>query len=343
MLIIILLLFLSLDSSPNQHANFTGACEQQLEHVGELKLSDTHLYSGWGSLSADTYGNYLIADLRNAKVLLYSPDGELLSEFGRRGRGPGDFEIPSSILRSSSGTVYVSDMFGRITVLDQSFNELESTISTDLLRVSSLVELNENQLMLYGLHPNFVEEGELIHILDKDSKEIVHSYFEKPELTGEFPSIISQSERMVNIAIGEDQVAVVHSLDPKIYVYNNDFELRDAVTMQIPEFIPIQELQPVDFQDISVFTKFSSISRLYFLSEKTLLMQTSRRLNMDPERFEYDDSYKARSYAINLEDQSFCKLNIHHAVDYVDSNTNRIYTSYASKRYVYQIYKQSEQ
>lgn len=339
MILVYLALLLNYQLSEIQDFIFIGTCEYQFDHVGTLNLTKTHTYSGWGSISIDAEGNYLIADRRGAKALLYTPAGDLKAEFGRSGRGPGDFEIPNSIVRASNEKVYISDVFGKITVLNPGFSAFESVFSTNMMRISNLMELNENHLIFYGLRPNFIEEGKLIHILDKNSEEIAYSFFEKPELAKKYPHIISQSERMVNIAIGKNKLALSHALESEIYIFNDSLDNKYSFKLELPEFNSIHNLKPVDFQDLSVFTKFSSVSVLGFLSEKTLVMQTSRRLSMDPFQFESEDSYKTRTYIIDLQNESYCHADLDETIEYIDSNTKQIYTSSVSKRYIYNIYE----
>lgn len=337
--LLLLLFFFVFQSSQSQDITFTGTCEQQLEHVGVLDFTDSHAYSGWGSLFADAHGNYLIADTHGAKLVQYSSSGELVSQFGRSGRGPGDFEIPNSILRASDDYIYVTDMFGRITVLNPEFNDVDTIVETDLLRISSLVSLNNTQILFYGVRPDFIENGEMIHVFDKKTNEITQSFFSKPELSNSYPNVINQSERMANIAVSEDQIAITQRLEPIIYLYDNSFIRQDSLNIPVKEFSSIHDLEPSDFRDVSVFTKFTIVTSLDYLSDSELLMQTTRRLSMDPSRFEYEDSYKRRTYVVDLDKNELCEINNRNIIDYVDKNTGHIYNSSVSERYVYQIHK----
>lgn len=73
-------------------------------------------------LTVDRRGNVWVADTHYHRVLQYSSEGELLLQFGREGRGLGEFIYVGGILVDEDGTIYVSEFGGndRIQVFDPS-------------------------------------------------------------------------------------------------------------------------------------------------------------------------------------------------------------------------------
>jgi hypothetical protein len=62
---------------------------------------------------------YVTDGYGNARVHRLSPDGRLLGSFGRPGIGPGEFNLPHSIVCDSAGVLYVADRENhRIQVFD---------------------------------------------------------------------------------------------------------------------------------------------------------------------------------------------------------------------------------
>lgn len=65
-------------------------------------------------------GNFWICDSMNARILHFSPEGKLISEFGNRGDALGDFNIIKAAAVDSEGHVYVTDAKAhRISIFDE--------------------------------------------------------------------------------------------------------------------------------------------------------------------------------------------------------------------------------
>ena len=67
-------------------------------------------------------GNIWVPDTHYHRVVVYTPTGELVRQFGERGSGEGQFEFPTDVVFDQAGRVYVSEYGGndRVQVFDQS-------------------------------------------------------------------------------------------------------------------------------------------------------------------------------------------------------------------------------
>jgi DNA-binding beta-propeller fold protein YncE len=65
-------------------------------------------------------GDLVVADgYGNARILRYSADGRFLGEFGHRGNGRGEFQLPHNVAIDRQGRIYVSDRDNeRVEVFD---------------------------------------------------------------------------------------------------------------------------------------------------------------------------------------------------------------------------------
>lgn len=65
-------------------------------------------------------GSFYVSDgYRNSRVVRFSGDGRYLFSWGRKGSGPGEFDVPHGIARDAAGQVYVADRNNaRIQVFD---------------------------------------------------------------------------------------------------------------------------------------------------------------------------------------------------------------------------------
>lgn len=62
-----------------------------------------------GGLALDDRGNVYVAHWNSNKIAVYSSSGELLSEWGVKGAGDGEFQLPGSIAHGPDGLLYVPD------------------------------------------------------------------------------------------------------------------------------------------------------------------------------------------------------------------------------------------
>lgn len=62
-----------------------------------------------GGLAVDPEENVYVAHWNSNKVAAYSPSGQLLREWGQKGAGDGEFQLPGSIAFGPDGLLYVPD------------------------------------------------------------------------------------------------------------------------------------------------------------------------------------------------------------------------------------------
>ncbi len=60
-------------------------------------------------IAAGPAGELYIADTRNQRIQVLSPDGDFIRQWGSKGNRPGEFEMPFDVATGSDGTVYVAD------------------------------------------------------------------------------------------------------------------------------------------------------------------------------------------------------------------------------------------
>jgi len=70
-------------------------------------------------VGVDPSGNIYVVDARNFRVQVFAPSGSFLRTIGRKGQGPGEFELPSSVcFGGQAGHTHVLDRFRRVNHFD---------------------------------------------------------------------------------------------------------------------------------------------------------------------------------------------------------------------------------
>lgn len=97
-------------------------------------------------------GSFYVSDgYGNTRVVKFSATGEFQFEWGRRGTGPGEFDLPHSIDTDANGRVYVSDRSnGRVQVFDGSGKYLAEWRSKELGRPFSVAVSGDRAVVVDG-------------------------------------------------------------------------------------------------------------------------------------------------------------------------------------------------
>jgi len=117
---------------------------------------------GKAGMSADTFylptdvafapnGDIVVSDgYGNARILRFSAQGKYLSQFGERGNGPGQFQLPHNLVIDAKGKIYVSDRENeRVEVFDANGKYLSEW--DHIGGVSSLVMTKDQQVWTGGV------------------------------------------------------------------------------------------------------------------------------------------------------------------------------------------------
>ena len=90
------------------------------EYVAEYSMPETKAGKPTG-LSIAPDGNMYVADTHYHRIVVFSPDGEMIKEFGRFGENEGEFIYPTDVAFAKDGRLFVSEYGGndRINVFDK--------------------------------------------------------------------------------------------------------------------------------------------------------------------------------------------------------------------------------
>ncbi|MBN1272340.1 MAG: 6-bladed beta-propeller [Candidatus Aminicenantes bacterium] len=107
-----------------------------------------------GGVEADSKGNIYVLDPYNFRVQIFTSRGDYLKTIGRRGQGPGEFELPLYINIDTLDNIYVFDMLRKTWVVFTSGGIFYKNIRADknIIRVEKIC-IDSNQNIICGYVP----------------------------------------------------------------------------------------------------------------------------------------------------------------------------------------------
>lgn len=125
---------------------------------------------------------YLIADPREVRVRIYEPDGRLRSQFGTKGFGPGEMQMPQTALRHPSGRILVVDLVRGILEFEETGAEVIREFRLPVRSYYGASIISDSLVLVGGMSPDRDSSGrsKLLHIWNIDRDTVVQSFFWTP-------------------------------------------------------------------------------------------------------------------------------------------------------------------
>ncbi len=179
-------------------------------------------------------GDLLLADAREAQLRWYSPTGALRATFGRKGQGPGEFQMPVSLRRLADGRFSAGDaMGGGISLINEDLTEYVDGARIPLMPLYGVVPIDSLRLLLLGREQGELRRPRLLHEWSLSSRRIERSFFEVP--TADALAATALSLGFAAAAVKGDTVAAVFSVSDTVFL----FRLEEGSAAEIVERIPI--------------------------------------------------------------------------------------------------------
>jgi hypothetical protein len=187
-------------------------------------------------------GGFLVADPNEAQIRVYSPRGRLRRYFGRRGRGPGEFDRLTAAARLPSGRIVAADMDGTLTVFDSAGAHVLATAETRLVPLYNIAVLDENRIAITGRLAG-VQRSRLVHVWDFSVGRIVSSFFYSPPPRPGFESAFSFTGT-ADLAVHGDTVATIFALADTVYLFGLNGEPRGKIPLNSRGFRKLRDPMP---------------------------------------------------------------------------------------------------
>lgn len=167
------------DTGSNQIFEFTaeGTLLRTLGEHGVAGADATH-FDRPTDVAPLADGSFYVADgYGNSRVAKFAADGKLLFQWGTRGTGPGQFNIPHALAVDGAGRVYVADRVNdRVQVFDGAGRYLTEWKSSAIGRPFGLALLPGNRIAILdgGANPDKVPDHDGVTIARLNGREIDH-------------------------------------------------------------------------------------------------------------------------------------------------------------------------
>ncbi|WP_103664951.1 6-bladed beta-propeller [Gracilimonas amylolytica] len=222
----------------------------------------------------------LVVDQETHRVLVYDKEGKLLTHFGRYGRGPGDLEKPTSVVKLSTGEYLVSEFKGRISKFDAT-GKFQSVTDTGIPRLNGLKILPNGVVLLIG-GMTTPDDHYLLHLFDPLTMEVEKAFFQLPVDPAEYgmqPLTLAESSFAV---VCQDKIVASHAMLPKLFYFDFDGEKVSEVQIKSDLFSIMEKHQmssnPTRMMEI--YGSASWLSGLHCLNNGSVLVQFYQNLKM---------------------------------------------------------------
>jgi hypothetical protein len=209
----------------------------RLESSVELQQNDTALIVRISGIDVAPDGRIAVSDGSEGHVKIFTPAGTLLTILGRKGKGPGEYQVPKFPRFDEYGRLFVADSdLPRIHAYSPS-GELESIIQLD--GVASIVGF---ELLPHG---EFLVADQfddmLLHRVDSAGQHLA-SYFQRdvtrPPVADQPESWLWYSLLFYDIAIRRDTAFVVVTLSDSLWMIDLRTGTRSARSLSFPGYEP---------------------------------------------------------------------------------------------------------
>lgn len=179
-------------------------------------------------------GELAIADRFEAKVRIYDSRGRLIRQFGRRGDGPMEFQMPMDVRFWGRDSVLVVDALAGLSIWDTAEGRLIDELNVELPWFFGVRRLADESVAIAGMEMGR-PRAPLLHRFSNESNEITDSAAPLSLPRDVMPFASSVSTVVMDVAFG--RIGVMYGLSDTLYLLDeDDWSVQDKVRLEIPGF-----------------------------------------------------------------------------------------------------------
>jgi hypothetical protein len=187
-------------------------------------------------IERDAAGRMLLGDVSEGTVRLFAANGRLIRTYGRKGRGPGEFEAPRLPRFGVNGRVFVGDVSLRRLIVFDSLGQPQRTVAlTALGDLSGFVIRSSNSWIFatkQGADPNVLVETDSLGVVRRSFLPIGKTL---PRGQGEHA--VWEAVRAFSLAVNSDTAVVVCTVSDSVWFVDLKSGATSAQRLGVPHYV----------------------------------------------------------------------------------------------------------
>ncbi|MGD2086972.1 MAG: 6-bladed beta-propeller [Candidatus Aminicenantes bacterium] len=212
-----------------------GTWDFHMEKLWEIRELGGEIFANIGQITSDNQETVYVVDRKNFKIFIIDKNGKLISSFGRKGEGPGEFKQLESCFLVNDQLVFPDRRSNRVHYFSKKGKFLKSVVIPNDL--SPRVMVDENRLIsvpyINWRDPKGRASGFIYNIKDKSKKTLFEFSTYKKGMVRKTSGTSSTSYSFSSSAI--TPIMVLGYNDGKLYYgFNNVYKItvRDIESLE---------------------------------------------------------------------------------------------------------------
>ncbi|MDQ7041413.1 MAG: hypothetical protein Q9M35_10790 [Rhodothermus sp.] len=243
--------------------------------IDSLKLEETEeTFTGIIEVSLDPEGGFLVADVQEHQVRLYTREGKLRLYFGGPGEAPGRLRNPRAPVRLLSGRILVPEFDGHLSLFDPRGKFIKRYTRVIAPGTYALRDVPGPEVLLIGMRKAQRGSQPLLHFFNPEKGKITKSFFPHPISPAQYGGVIYSLSNSVDADVLGNRIVATFLLLNRLYFFDLKGRFIEEIEVPLRHFRRTIPEKPI--ASLEAFTKFleshSFLARVFWLNRKIILI-----------------------------------------------------------------------